>query len=188
VHIIPLDRFTPPAAAQPLPLDQLIEQALNKRVEIAQARLNIDSEKMNLVGIKNSLKPNLQAFAELTNNGLTGVLGPGGPSYLAGGYDNLLAEIFRRNFPNYSAGLSLSLPLRNRAAQSDYVTSELGLRQDELTLQKNINQIRVDVQNAVIGLRQARARYESAEKARILQQQTLDADQAKYALGATTAY
>ena len=48
--------------------------------------------------------------------------------------------------------------------------------------------MRVDVQNAVIGLQQARARYNAAEKARELQQQTLDADQEKYGLGASTSY
>ena len=104
-------------------------------------------------------------------------------AYLAGGYGNLLAQIFRRNFPNYSAGLSLNIPLRNRAAQSDYVTSLLEIRQNEFNLQKNINQVRVDVQNAVIGLQQARARYDAAVKARELQQQTLEADQRKYELG-----
>jgi len=108
--------------------------------------------------------------------------------YLAGGYGNLLAQIARRNFPNYSAGISLNIPLRNRAAQSDYVTSLLGIRQSELGLRKNVNQVRVDVQNAVIGLQQARARYDAAVKARVLAQQTLDADQKKLALGAGTAF
>ena len=93
-----------------------------------------------------------------------------------------------RNFPNYSAGLQLTIPLRNRIAQSDYVTSALGLRQQELQLQKSVNQVRVDVQNAVIALRQARVRYDSSVKARILQQQTLDADKKKYTLGAATVF
>src|SRR5207245_727042 len=97
-------------------------------------------------------------------------------------------QIARRNYPNYSAGFSLNIPIRNRAAQSDYVTSMLELRQNELNLQKSVNQIRVDVQNAVIGLRQARARYDAAVKARVLQQQTLDGDQQKYKLGASTVY
>jgi len=68
------------------------------------------------------------------------------------------------------------------------VTSQLELRQNELTLQKTINQVRVDVQNAVIGLQQARARFTAAQKARELQQQTLDSDNEKYQLGASTAY
>jgi outer membrane protein TolC len=62
------------------------------------------------------------------------------------------------------------------------------LRQNELNLLKNISQVRVDVENAVIGLRQARARYEAAQKARLLQEQTLVADQKRYALGAATAF
>jgi len=111
-----------------------------------------------------------------------------GLGYLTGGYGNLLAQIARRNYPNYSAGVSLNIPLRNRAAQSDYVTSLIEIRQNELTLQKNMNQIRVDVRNAVIGLQQARARYDSSVQARILQQQTLEADQKKYTFGATTVY
>ncbi len=192
-HVIPLDTITIPARDETPPVDQLVEQALVNRSEIAQSRLNIDSNKMNLVGIKNALKPTLQAFAEVTNNGLTGTLTPlgaqtPGVGYLSGGYDNLLAQMFRRNYPNYSAGIALNIPLRNRAAQSDYVTSELELRQNELGLQQNINQVRVDVQNAVIGLQQARARYAAAIKASTLQQQTLEADQKRLALGASTAY
>jgi outer membrane protein len=192
-HIIPLDTITIPANDVTPPIDQLVETALANRSEVAQSRINIDSNKLNLVGIKNALKPTLQAFAELTNNALSGpmtALGEQTPGvdYLAGGYGNLLAQMFRRNYPNYSAGIALNIPLRNRAAQSDYVTSELELRQNELGLQQNINQVRVDVQNAVIGLQQARARYAAAIKASTLQQQTLDADQKRLALGASTAY
>jgi outer membrane protein TolC len=193
VHIIPLDKMTVPEKDEAVAGDKLVEAALTNRVEIAQGRINIDSNKLNLVGIRNSLKPTLQAFAELTNNGLTGDITPygmtqPGVAYLGGGYGNLLAEIVRRNYPNYSAGFSLNIPLRNRAAQSVYATSLLEIRQNELNLQKSVNQVRVDVQNAVIGLQQARARYEASVKARVLQQQTLDADQKKYGLGASTAY
>jgi outer membrane protein len=193
VHVIPLDRIAAPATQPLKPAEELVQDALRDRVEVAQSRINIDSNKLNLVGIKSSLKPTLQAFAEVTNNGLTGdltALGAmvPGTTYLSGGYGNMLAQIFRRDYPNYSAGVSLNIPLRNRAAQSDYVTSELELRQNELTLQKNVNQVRVDVQNAVIGLQQARARFDAAVKARVLQEQVLDGDQKKFAVGYTTAY
>jgi outer membrane protein TolC len=191
LHIIPLDRISPPDKDEVRPIPELVQEALNNRVEIAQQKINIESNEVSLAGIKNSLKPNLQAFAELTNNGLTGDLTALGATqlgigYLAGGYGNLLGQIARRNYPNYSAGFSLNIPIRNRAAQSDYVTSLIEIRQNQLALLKNSNQIGVDVRNAVIGLQQARARYDAASKARTLQQQTLDADQRKYTLGATT--
>jgi len=192
-HVIPLDKLQVPDKDEIKPLDQLVDDALKNRVEIAQSRTNIESNKLNLVGIKNSLKPSLQAFAELTNNGLTGDVTPQGLTqpgvgYLVGGYGNLLAQIARRNYPNYSAGFSLNIPLRNRAAQSDYATSMIELRQNELSLQKSINQVEVDVRNAVIGLLQARARFDSAVKSRMLQEETLKADQQKLTLGASTPY
>jgi outer membrane protein len=193
IHLVPLDRIAVPASDEIRPIQDLIAQALAARPEIEQARINVESNELNLVGIKNSLKPTLQAFAELTNNGLSGELTAlgaveAGVPYLAGGYGTLLAQIARRNFPNYSAGFSLNIPLRNRAAQSDYVTSLLELRQNQLNLQKNSNQVLVDVQNAVIGLQQARARYEAAVKSRQLQDETLAADQKRYSLGAATAF
>ena len=46
----------------------------------------------------------------------------------------------------------------------------------------------MDVQNALIAVNQARAQYQAAVKGRVLQEQTLDADQKKLALGATTVY
>lgn len=193
VHIIPLDSIVVPASEDLRPVDELVAQAMANRIEIEQARINLDSNNVNLVGIKNSLKPTFQVFTELTNNGLTGDLSTlgaiqGGLPYLSGGYSNLIAQILRRNYPNYSAGFSLNIPLRNRAAQSDYVTSLIEVRQNELSLRKQQNQVRVDVQNAVIGIQQARARYDAAVQARVLSEQTVDSDQKRYALGASTAY
>lgn len=193
LHLVPLDRFVIPTKDEVRPIDDMVQEAMQKRVEIEQARINLESNNVNLKGIKSSLKPSLQAFANLTNNGLTGeltALGATNPglAYLAGGYGNLLAQLARRNYPNYSAGFSINVPLRNRAAQSDYATSMLELRQNELDLKKNENQVRLDIHNAVIGLRQARARYEAAVKSRSLQEQTLDADRRKYELGASTPF
>jgi len=64
----------------------------------------------------------------------------------------------------------------------------LELRQNELNLRKNTNQVRVDVQNALIGLQQARARHDAAVKARVLQEETLSGDQKRYRLGATVSF
>jgi outer membrane protein len=196
VRIVPLDSIQVPEKDVLPPFSDLVDQALKDRPEITQNQINIDSNKINLNGDKNSLKPSLTAFAEFTNNALTGspnslnVNGEFGypDPFVIGGYGNALGQIFRRNYPNYSAGFALTIPIRNRAAQADYVTDQLALRQSQLQYQKSINQVRVDVQNAVIGLQQARVRYVAAVKARILQQETLDAEQKKYALGASTVF
>jgi outer membrane protein TolC len=171
----------------------LIEQALANRPEIDQTNINLDSSRILLEGDRNGLLPTLQAFMDLTNNGLAGTpnpiyngcCGPLVPFYF-GGSGNLLGQIFRRNYPNYSAGLSLNIPFRNRSAKADYITDQLQLRQSELQLQRAKNQIRVDVKNAVIGLQQARARYETAVNTRQLAEQNLEAEQKRFQYGAVS--
>ena len=193
VHIITLDHIVVPEKEDLKPTPELIQEALLDRPEIEQTRINLESSQINLGGTKNALLPTLQAFVDLSNNALTGdpnALGKGrfgvaDPNFV-GGYGNLLSQIFRRNFPNYSAGFSLNIPFRNRQAQADYVADQLSLRQRELQLQKAISQVRVDVKNAVIGLQQARARYETAAATRTLAQQTLDAEQNRFKFGEST--
>jgi outer membrane protein TolC len=177
-------------------VQDLLEQALGSRPEIEQGRINVESQKVQASGTKNALLPNLTSFLELTNNGLSGSpnplcshLPPGQQfictpdPYLVGGVGNFLAQIGRRNYPSYSAGFSLNIPFRNRAAQADFVADQLSLRQNELGLQKVINQVRQDVRNAVVGLQQARARYEAALATRKLAEQTLEAEQMRFKFG-----
>ncbi len=192
VHIIPLDKIVVPNTEDIKPSAELIAHALENRPELEQARINVESYKMNLIGTKNALLPTLQAFVDLTSNGLTGPPNPlsNGSSFpdpfVVGGYTNLVGQLFRRNFPSYSAGFSLNIPFRNRAAQADYVTDQLTVRQGELQLQKALSQVRVDVKNAVIGLQQARARYETAVATRVLSQQTLEAEGNRFKFGEST--
>ncbi|MGD0130431.1 MAG: TolC family protein [Bryobacteraceae bacterium] len=202
VHILPLDHITVPETEDLKPTADLVNLALTQRPEIAKTKINIESSVINLGGSKNYLLPSLQAFFELTNNGLTGQpnqvganvaadqpfiaqRGPTPPGFV-GGYGNLLGQIFGRDFPNYSAGFSLNIPLRNRVAQADYVADQLLLRQSQLQFQKSMAQVRVDVKNAVIGLQQARARYETAVATRSLGQQTLEAEQNRFRFGEST--
>src|SRR5205823_2237652 len=124
---------------------------------------------------------------EVTSRGLVQAP-PVADPFFVGGYGTVLGQLFGRNFPTYSIGLNLNIPLGNRAAQANLTTATLNLRQNQLQVQRQINQIRVDVQNALIAVDQARATYQAAVKGRVLQEQTLDADQKKLALGATTVY
>jgi outer membrane protein len=193
VHIIPLDHIVVPDKEDLKANSELVRQALESRPELEQIRINTESSKINLAGTKNALLPTLQAFFELTNNGLTGTINPASAQFgelpipaFVGGYGNLAGQIFQRNYPNYSASLSLNIPFRNRAAQADYVADQLNVRQNELQLQKATNQVRVDVQNAVIQLRVARARYESVVATRVLAQQTLEAEQNRFRFGEST--
>lgn len=193
VHIIPLDQILVPPAEDIKPLPDLLQEALANRMEIEQDKINIDSQKILINGDKNGLLPTLQAFVEFTNHGLAGPANPiynnccGAPDpYFTGGTSNALAQLFRRNFPDYSAGFSLTIPFRNRAQQADYVTDQLLLRQAELQLQRAINQVRLDVKTALTGLQQARTRHQAAVDTRVLAEQSLKAEQSRYLYGVST--
>jgi outer membrane protein len=104
------------------------------------------------------------------------------------GLGNAQSQIFHNRFPEYSAQLTLNLPLRNRSAQADSAKAILTQRQQETVLQQLKNAALLDVRNTYIALTQDRAQVDAASKARELQQETFDAEQKKYRLGASTVY
>ena len=89
--------------------------------------------------------------------------------------------------PDKGAGITINIPLRNRAAQATQVRSEFEYRQAQLRLQQIENQVRIDVRNAQFGVQQNRASVAFAQAAVDLARQSLDAEQKKYALGASTS-
>jgi outer membrane protein TolC len=82
--------------------------------------------------------------------------------------------------------LNVTIPLRNRAAQAVQVRSQLEFRQAQLRIKQLENQIGITVRNDQFAVQQNRARVAAAEQARALAAQSLDAEQKKYALGAST--
>ncbi|MEJ5368170.1 MAG: TolC family protein, partial [Bryobacteraceae bacterium] len=195
-RIIPTDRLSEPEPERLDRLQELVELALRSRPDVEQASINLENNRIQIAGSRSQLLPSLDVTATFQNNALAGsrnaLLPPGSPltpdPFFIGGYGTALAQLFRRNFPDYSIGFNLSIPIRNRTAQADYIRDQITLRQAELNRQRLLNDIRVNVQNALIAVIQARARYESAVKERRLQEQTLDAENKKYALGASTAF
>jgi outer membrane protein TolC len=97
-----------------------------------------------------------------------------------------MSQLFRRNFPNYSAGFQLNIPIRNRANQADLITDQLNYRQAQIQDKQLLNSIKLNVINAQIALSQARAAYATAVEARRLQEQVLAGERRKYELGTSS--
>ncbi len=207
-RIVPTDQIRVPQVEPVQPVQDLIAKALESRPEVAQTSIQIENTKLGLKGTRSQLLPSLDVVANFQNNGLAGQVNvlaippiqgapPGPPQYrdpnvvdpfFIGGYGKVLSQLFARNFPDYSIGFQLNVPLRNRSARADMVVDQLNLRQQEIRQQQQLNQVRVDVRNALIAVQQASAVHQAAVKARVLQEQTLDAEQKKYTLGASTIF
>ena len=108
--------------------------------------------------------------------------------HTSAGFSDAQSQIFHNDFPDYAVSLNLSIPLRNRSAQADNLHAQLVKRQLEAQVQQIKNNALLDVRSTIVSLEQDRAQVQAASKARELQQQTFDAEQKKYQLGASTVY
>ena len=102
------------------------------------------------------------------------------------GYGSTLNQLVNSTAPDKGMGLTLTIPLRNRSAQADQIQAQLEYRQAEMRLQQLENQVRIEVRNAQFVVTQNRAAVDSAQAAAALAKESLDAEQKKYALGAST--
>jgi len=190
-HIIPTDTLEIPAQDNIQPIQDLVAEALANRPDLRQARLQIDISRIGLQGSKNATLPEVDLLGVVANSGLAGALNPLEPSAdpaLIGGFGGVLDQILSRRYPTYGIGLQLNLPLRNRIAEADFARDQIQVKQSEVRLRQLENQARLEVEDAIIALRRARASADAAAQARQFQQESLAVEQAKFDVGASTSF
>jgi outer membrane protein TolC len=137
--------------------------------------------------------PTLNAYVSLTNHGLAGTVNnvhvqglpyvPNPGNIFVGGYGTFFGQLLSRNFPDYSIGFNLNVPLRNGSARADMIKAQLDLREAQIQSKQQENSIKLAVVNSRISVDQARRAFETAVKARKLQEQTFAGTRRKYELG-----
>jgi outer membrane protein TolC len=205
-RIVPTDHIQVPEREPIMPVQDLEAEALLNRPEVEQNQITLENARLDLKGVRNNLRPSLSATASFSNAGQGGtitsvpqpVVGANGNityekltasqvnQFLIGGYGTVLGQIFGRDFPNYSVGVTLTMPVRNRSAQADLVTNELTYRQAEIQDKQLRNNIKLNVLNAWTTVRNTRAAWETSVVARKLYDQTLAGTRRKYELGTAT--
>ena len=189
-EIVTLDRMEIPAADHLPPLRQLVDTAMKTRPDVAASKFREETSAMSLIGTENPLLPNLQVQLQTFNRGAAGtpqiVDGQGPNSYFVGGYGTALKQVLHRDFPNYQGAVSFSGNFENRQAQGDYGIDQLQFRQSQVSRQRELNQVVVDISNQVSALRQSRSRYSAAKETRLLQEQLLAYERKKFSYGIST--
>jgi outer membrane protein TolC len=193
--VIPTDSMSVPANEQVIPVDDLIADALSHRPELASSRIDLTNREITNKALKNGLLPTVDLFAFYGASSVGGTPNPHA-SCLPGstcntlnypaGYGGTFGSLFDSTAPDKAIGLTVQIPIRNRSAQADQIRGQLEYQQAQMRLQQLQNQIRIDVRNSQYTLVQNRARVEAARKAVDLARESLDAEQKKYALGAST--
>ncbi len=200
-EVIPTSTMAVPNDEPIVPIQDLINDALSHRAELAESRIDLTNRDLTKKTAGNALLPSLDLFAYYGGTGLGGGLNPQAticttpdqqfciqPSDVPPrvSYGGTINQLFDSSAPDKGIGLQLTIPIRNRAAQATQVRAELEYRQAQMRLQQLENQVRIEVRNASFSVQQGRASVEAAAAAVELAKQSLDAEQKKYALGAST--
>ena len=196
--IVPTDRVSLdelPEESQPV--DDLVKAAFQQRPELEEAVLTLKNDEIAIRGAKNGLLPTLDAFGFYSATGLGGAQSPNCLNFFTGGacapgtyptvgYGSVLNNLVNSSGPDKGAGFSLTIPIRNRVAQAEQARSLLEYRQAELHLEQLYTQIRMQVVNQQFALTNDRAQVLASRAAQNYAQQSLDAEEKKLHLGAST--
>jgi len=206
-EVIPTSTMQVPAQEAVGPIQELINEGLAHRAELAESRIDLNSRELNIKAVRNALLPTLGLYGYYGGSGLGGNINtaipnctPGGPAFCFdpakapppfrnGGpvsYAATLNQLVESTAPDKGVGVTLTIPIRNRTAQADQVRAVLEFRQAQMRLQQLENQVRIEVRNAEFALRQNRAAVKSAQAAVDFSRQTLDSEQKKLAAGVST--
>ncbi len=198
-----LDRLPEEDMAQ----DDLVKMAYTNNPQIEQAVLSMKNNEITIKAEKNGLLPTVDAYAFYgasalggsqnpnlsCSTSLTGATGtttttstcpPGTVSSV--GYNDVFGHLFNSSSPDKGVGVNITIPLRNRVAQADQARSQMEYRQAQMRLQQLYTQIRIQVINGQYALTNDRAQVAAAQASRDFAAQSLDAEQKKYKLGAST--
>ena len=205
-EVIPTSTMQLPQQEPVVPTQDLINDALGHRAELAESRIDLSTRELNNKAVRNAMLPTLALFAYYGGSGIGGDVNPlvpacppppqtsnlcfspakAAPPFTNGGpvsTASTLSQLFNGAAPDKGVGLTLSIPIRNRQGQADQVRAELEYRQAQVRLQQLSNQVRIEVRNAQFALQQNRASVQAAQAAVDFANETLHAEQQKLSAG-----
>lgn len=110
------------------------------------------------------------------------------PSFLTGGFDRSFRNLFRSDAPNYTVGVTISFPLRNRTARANLAGARVQEEQISAQTRAQEQTIMADVRNAVQAVETARQRVLVARRARENAEKQLEGERVKYELGSSSTF
>ncbi|MGA2217237.1 MAG: TolC family protein [Terracidiphilus sp.] len=192
--VIPTDRVSiEEIPEEKQPVEELVQEAFKQRPELEQAVLTLRNDEITLKGARNALLPQVDILAYLAGQGLAGTYNPNCqplfeacPTGGTGGYGTALQSTFNNSSPDKGVGFNVTIPIGNKFAQSVQARSLMEYRQAELRLEQLYTQIRMQVVNQQFALTNDRAQVLASLAARDYNRQSLDAEEKKLHLGAST--
>jgi outer membrane protein len=110
---------------------------------------------------------------------------PAQPSFLFGGFDRSFRNIFRTDAPNFSVGVTISFPFRNRTAKANLDGARVQEAQLDAQTRSQEQAVIVEVRNAVQAVETTRQRVATARRARENAEIQLEGERKLYEAGSS---
>lgn len=190
-QIVPVEAFEIKPIA--LPLTDAVKLAQENRPEVRQLFLQKEINKIDIDFFRNQAKPQVDFVASYGSIGLGGsprsTTGPVQPfPEFIGGYGTSLKNLFKNEFRTWSVGLQFNFPLRNTTAKANLARAKETDRQIELQNRRLLQNIELEVRNAVQAVETAKMRIEAARAAREYAEQQYDGEKKKFSAGLSTTF
>jgi outer membrane protein len=197
--VVPTDRVgLDRLPEEDMPVEDLVKQAYVNNPQIEQAVLSMKNNEITIKAEKNGLLPVVDAYAFYGASQLAGAQNPNAINFATSapyapgsfapiGYGTAFGDLFASKAPDKGVGVNITIPIRNRVAQADQARSQMEYRQAQMRLQQLYTQIRIQVINGQYALTNDRAQVVAAQASREYSAQSLDAEQKKFKLGASTS-
>lgn len=197
-EVIPTDTVVVPEQEENFDIEALIQRAFENRPDFIEQKINLKDRLLSIKGANNILRPSVDVFGFYGASSLAGIQNPLCPPTVIGcppansitstGFSNAFTNLFNSSGPDKGVAIQINIPLRNRVEQATQIRSQLEYRQAELQFKQIQNVLAINIRNEVFALQQDRARIIAAREAQTFAEQNLDAEQKKYALGASTSF
>jgi outer membrane protein TolC len=166
-----------PPRTSPTPvtdLDNRLELADRMRADLNEARLRSDQHRLETIRTRNGLLPKLDLFIDLGKTG----------------YAESFSDAFKNlDGDNYElvAGVRFSNYIENRTAKAIDLAARASMEQAEIAVENLRNLVKMDVRLAINEIERARQQIEASAVTHMLQEQTLEAEQERFAIGRSTS-
>ena len=185
----------PTFAVSAIDADAAVRAALGSRTDLQQTQKNLEATEVNMRYFRNQTLPDVTASVDYGLAGLGGsqfVRGAGFPGPVIGqterGFGSVLGDLFRNDFPSWTASLNLSYPLGPTPQNASLARARLQYSQSQTQLRNQQLQVATEVRQAARQVVTNQKRVETTRVSRQLAERRLETEERKLAAGTSTSF
>ena len=185
----------PTVVATEIDVNAAIQQARERRAELAGAQATINARQVEVKATRNALLPKLDLIGQLSANGIGGDLivrdgffGGEVIEVIPGGYNDAVKELLGLDFTSWSAGFNITIPLGNSTAEGNYAQATLNEERARTERLRTEQQVVLEVRQAARGVRTAFEAVKSTGKTRELAEEQLRIETDRFGVGMSTNF